>query len=737
MNRLLAPAALAALLLAGCPSGSSRPRTPAGDCVPGATGPRAYDALAYDLRATYDWTRAVLEVSEGVTLAICPGGSSTVTLDAASTVTVTSVQALGDALPFDRVAGELHVSLATLGPGTSPVTFTIEYEAAASDAMMGTTSAWSDDPVQSRIVLTDSEPDRARQWLVSKDDPSDRALFSAEVSVPAGEDVISNGERLSDVSSSGVRTVRYALGVPLPTYLMAFAAGELDHAERTLPARPDRGALPIGLWWRRGLAVDPTDNLDAVEQAMATFEDLLGPYPFPRYSVVLVPNGGGMENASITFDYEWSGQGPASFGLNAHELAHHWFGDWVTMRTYEDVWFKEGMATLLASEAERPFREELGGVRPAGDPERRLFAGDFTFDPADAIVDTSLTGLAKYTTGPYGRAAALMTQIRAKVGDEAFWRHCREFLAAHALGSATGEDYLRAFSPELDEAAILHLLDLLPQTAVPSFTGASGTVGTDLHATYVLDDPDRILVARPDVERVSAGGTLVADLASGSADLVVPPGAYVVADAHEVHWERPLVTPYLPDAPDGPEAATLLQASTAHQEDVASYWTAKLAPDVLPGFLADLDSTWARAQALGGACASYPDTTPASVLDPPPERWPLSGRLAYRSFLSCSSAGAAFEAELVERASRLDLSDLKRLEYLLSFHYGPTGRAAIANVLAQAPSRRLRYYADLRLSSWDTTGLRAPVPAGPVGRGGRLDARDEEAKGSRPSAIAR
>ena len=79
----------------------------------------------------------------------------------------------------------------------------------------------------------------------------------------------------------------------------------------------------------------------------------------------------------------------------------------------------------------------------------RLWDDSLAFTPGDAIVDDTLHGLDKYTSGPYERAGWMITQLRAKVGEAAFWDGLRGFLAAHALGSATGEQFLRSFG--LDE----------------------------------------------------------------------------------------------------------------------------------------------------------------------------------------------------------------------------------------------------------------------------------------------
>ena len=325
-----------------------------------------------------------------------------------------------------------------------------------------------DDPVASRVLFTDSEPDRGRRWLVGDHVPADRATFALELTIPADHDAIANGERTGDRASADGRVVSYAIAEPIPTYLMAFATGELDHVERT------SGRVPLAVWFRRGLALDAAANLDMLAEQLATFEALLGPYPWSRYAVVLVPQyGGGMENATITFDNELSGQGVLGFGLSAHELAHQWFGDWVTMHGYDDVWVKEGMATLLAAEADRARRDRDG--------TGRWFGSDFNFNPDDAVVDPALTGLDKYTSGPYERAAWLMTQIRARIGDAAYWAGARKVLADHARGTITGEQFVRSFAPALDEATIARILAALPRRGAP--THQQETAMTDSRAT--------------------------------------------------------------------------------------------------------------------------------------------------------------------------------------------------------------------------------------------------------------
>jgi len=160
-----------ALLLAAC-SGSKPGPAPGATCLPGCAGTRAYDAIAYALSGRFDWVAGELVATEEITLALPAGAAPVVALDAA--VAVTAVRAGGRALPYAAGDGTLRVDLGPLAPGTAPVTFTVGYTAPLSDSLLAPAPR-AEDPVRSRLVFTDSEPDRGHQWLVEKDDPSDPA----------------------------------------------------------------------------------------------------------------------------------------------------------------------------------------------------------------------------------------------------------------------------------------------------------------------------------------------------------------------------------------------------------------------------------------------------------------------------------------------------------------------------------------------------------------------------------
>jgi hypothetical protein len=689
--------AAAAALAAACSSG---PDT----CLPECPADRAYDAIAYDLRGTLDWTARTLDAVEDITVVLT--GSPVIELDAR--VAIDRVESGGTELGFDHdpMRGALAVDLGPVAGAGGEVTFTVHYRAPASSALVFATPR-DDDPVTARVAYSNSEPDRGRGWLVSNDRPADRARFSVELQVGAGEDVIANGERGGERDlGGGRRAVRYAIEHPLPTYLMAFAAGALERVERTA------GRVPIAVWHRRGAAVDGPAHLAVIERQLGQLEALVGPYPFERYAVVLIPGfPGGMENATITFNSEASGQGTINEGLNAHELAHQWFGDWVTMRDYRDAWVKEGLATLLAAEASRPTRD--------AEQRGRLFGASFNFDPADAIVDDSLTGLARYTSGPYERAAWLLTQIRARIGEAAFFGTLREVLAAHALGSIDGETFLRAFAPELDGAAIAQLLSTLELQGSPQI--AVAVAGATV--TLTLSDPSGMVLDPIPLTVIDAsGGAAPRALAAGAPVTVeVPAGGYLAPDERDTHpyWYLSLGVPFETHVQLDPVLApTAAPALAAFGTRSAGVQERAIQAAAIPGvtaaglgaLYASLDSSLARRGLVLDVCATLAGLPAAD-----PEIGALSAALApllaapattafQSGYARCARALPATSlpgelAALAAQGAALAPASLARVEYLLGFDAGAGPTLAAGRALADgAPSIRHRDLALDRLA---------------------------------------
>ena len=341
---------------------------------------------------------------------------------------------------------------------------------------------------------------------------------------------------------------------------------------------------------------------------------------------------------------------------------------------YDDVWVKEGMATLLTAEAERATRDREG--------KGRGFGTDFTFSPDDAIVDSTLTGLAKYTSGPYERGAWLIGQLRARVGETAFWSTLRDVLAQHSLDSIDGPTFVRSFAPALDDATITKAVASLPRHEVPAIAIAAVPSAGATDVTFTITDPGATLLAPINVTVVDATGAAVSHAMDATAPLTVtvPDGGYLAPDESDVHpyWEfsftvdptefygqlAPLMMPT-----SAPALAAFESRSAAHQERALyDFGLPAIAPTELDELVAALDSNDAAREAV---VQGFAQLTALNPLTP---------------------------------------AQLARLDYLMSFDYGADESFSAFSALATSgPTLRLRDQAIARLAlqpSWPYS----PIP---------------------------
>lgn len=597
---------LVASLGAGCSSSDDGPS-------PGPTSVEM-DVARYDLKGAYDWDRGRLVATVAITLTP-ETGAKAISLDSAVTEIKAVRLAGGGALPFsiDDAAAQLQVDVSgvpALASGAD-ITLEIDYEAAPSGSLLAVTARKGDPLKDVRALFTMSEPLGAQRWMPCRNTPSDRALFSIEMEMAASEAMIANGEVADDeAGDGGSRRMKYATAYSLPTYLMAFAISDFE-VESAPP-----GGVPVSIWHRRGLRGDYAPVLEEMVGMVQRFEELLGPYPFERYAVVQLPMlpAAGIENAGITFQIEGGGVEPISgeLTLTAHELAHQWFGDLVTIESWDDLWIKEGMATLLEQEGTRDHTDKDGPLTLNGD-------GSWAAD-GEAIRDPSLEPGEKYTSGPYSRAAWLMTQIRSLVGEDAFWATLRGVLDTHRFGTIGTDEFLDAFAEALGPEATARARQAVDAKGIPALEIAPAASGG---VTMTLRDPEGALVAPLDIAWVAADGSTQTETLELDKPLEVAPsksGELLVLDPQDRHptleafmvdegsfeaMQTSLLPLLVPATPE--QLARFLALGSAHQEPVL--WSQQL--DVPPGgfkaFLADLDSEWTRAVAVRMYCTAAGD----------------------------------------------------------------------------------------------------------------------------------
>jgi aminopeptidase N len=298
-------------------------------------------------------------------------------------------------------------------------------------------------------VFTQGECEDARYWFPCLDAPSDRATSEVQVEMPEGWTAVAAGERVErEPAGAGRVRERWRMFFPHPTYLTTLVAGEL--VER------DQAWDGIGLSYLAAPELEPylADCFAETDEVLDFLTDLTGVrYPYPKYSQACVDNFpfGGMENISATtLTDTWLGderlrRDGERYGLIAHEAAHQWFGDFLTCSDWSHIWLNEGWATyatLLYTQATRGEDEFRAAVRDAQDShvaldvgtQRRPIVYDVFREPMDLF----------FSGHVYQGAAVRLNLLRFVLGDEAFFRGLREYVAENRGRGVTTDDYQRA-----------------------------------------------------------------------------------------------------------------------------------------------------------------------------------------------------------------------------------------------------------------------------------------------------
>jgi aminopeptidase N len=293
------------------------------------------------------------------------------------------------------------------------------------------------------------------------DQPDLKAKVTLRVTAPSRWSVLANGSAQISDSARNTVTHTFAETRPISTYLIAFAAGPYAKVSRARALATGAPLTPVTMWARASRVKEAeADSLIAMNtQALQWLGDWFGvTYPFGKYDFLLAPvfPFGGMEHPGAVFYNEQSfiyRERPTAsqlLGRQAtvfHEVAHQWFGDYVTMRWFDDLWLKEGFATYMAAKMQ-------AAITPAASPWKTFYLRNKPVAyGTDATAGTTpvwqaLDNLeqAKSNYGPivYNKAPGVLRQLNYLVGEQAFQRGVRRFLTEHPYGNATWRDLLRA-----------------------------------------------------------------------------------------------------------------------------------------------------------------------------------------------------------------------------------------------------------------------------------------------------
>lgn len=310
------------------------------------------------------------------------------------------------------------------------VAIQVRYRVSGDDTMGGYLGLDWGDP-----LVSFHEPEGARHWLVVRDVPHDKATLTWRTTLPEGWQVVQNGELLETATEDGRTTWTWLLDQPIPPYLMVLHAG--DFQAWTDPASP----LPVQVHAAPALLDQAVADLADTADILAFFSGLWGEYPWPVYRNVVVPFGGGMEHTTATtFGQELLGS-PSAALINAHEAAHHWWGDWLTCESWDEIWLNEG----FASHAELRWYEHLYGEEGRVayfDWQRQTYLEWKGYEGIFSLYDPNFM----WGGTVYEKGSLVLEMLRGQVGDEAFDQALRTYAQAHAHGAVGTQDLVDAFA---------------------------------------------------------------------------------------------------------------------------------------------------------------------------------------------------------------------------------------------------------------------------------------------------
>ncbi len=313
------------------------------------------------------------------------------------------------------------------------------------------------------MLGTQFEATDARRMFPCWDEPSFRARFQLTAVVPQNFVAVSNMPIEEQKTTGGAKEVRFAATPPMASYLNVFCAGELDaiHAKK--------GDVTHGVVATKGKAEMGRYALESSQQILDYFNDYFGqPYPLPKLDHIAVPGGfgGAMENwggityyeSALLFDPERSSAQTRQtvYEVIAHETAHQWFGDLVTMAWWDNLWLNEGFASWMGTKVTAKFNPDwevwLAKTNPR-DPMRRsgigkeaAMEGDAraTTHPIQQPIRTEAEANSAFDDITYRKGMSFLRMLESFLGEDVFRDGLRRYMAAHKLSNTTTTDLWNA-----------------------------------------------------------------------------------------------------------------------------------------------------------------------------------------------------------------------------------------------------------------------------------------------------
>lgn len=310
-------------------------------------------------------------------------------------------------------------------------------------------------PSGKKVMLgTQMEPTDARRMFPCWDEPVYRATYELTVVVPENQKAISNMpvERETKLDG-GLKEVKFAATPPMPSYLVAFVAGELEELQ------DQADGVQLRVITTEGKKEQGRYALEAAKELLVYYNQYFGiKYPLPKLDLIAVPGGfsGAMENwgaitfneSFLLFDPQTSSQQTKRdiFVTVAHEMSHQWFGNLVTVAWWNNLWLNEGFASWMEVKATDHFNPGWQMWLSAALEKTGVMSGDAhsTTHPIQQPVGNDSEAGDAFDSITYQKGGAFLRMLEDYLGEEEFRKGIHHYLSAHAYSNTTTADLWEA-----------------------------------------------------------------------------------------------------------------------------------------------------------------------------------------------------------------------------------------------------------------------------------------------------
>ncbi len=348
-------------------------------------------------------------------------------------LTVDSITVNNAAAKFARSGSELTIT--PVGPleAGKPFTTVVQYhgspETISSAGLSG--MGWSHGA--SGVINVWGEPDAASTWFPDNNHPRDKATYRFEITVPDPWMVAASGTLKETKPGEGKNTYIWEMDKPMATYLASISIDQYDLVTQQGPH-----GIKIRDYFPKNFSAASRSQFATLPDMIGFFEKYFGTYPFSEYGVVVAGEDGLCANTQVSLEAQtMSIHCPTESMISeltiAHELAHMWFGDSVSLENWQDIWLKEGFATYAS------WLWMAHGNSTALSSIATRVRGQFP-DSDASVAQPNADNL--YSSESYVGGALVLYALQKEVGDEAFFKILQTYAKRYQYGNASTNDFI-------------------------------------------------------------------------------------------------------------------------------------------------------------------------------------------------------------------------------------------------------------------------------------------------------